>query len=549
MSADKLLGMVRELKNLILLLGLLTILSCKLDDNSIRGSIGGNSSITPNSPAISLSASYFSAVGGTVHIIPTKLEHVTTLSINPGLPTGLTLNTQTGEILGSTSGPIAKTDFTITASGPGGTSQSTFSLEIGYIFDVDTLDDTVPLANDISLGDGQCVDGNGNCSLRAAIYEAEALSPASIVINVPPGTYNLSQTIGMVTITNRITINGSSSASTTLDGGGAIRLFLAVIRGSLEFNHMEFKNAQSTDGAVFFQSGTSTIDGRLSFIDCLFENNRVTTSNDRGGAIYFIYPGKLNVIRSRFIGNYAYGSTNMDGGAILFDGNSLYVSESYFEDNYVQDGLHGAAIANRMTTGASDFLIENSTFKNNGTPSGSAYALTLSCNSTADNCIVKNSTFVGSNESQMAIYIDSSPLRLQNNTFSFYNASTILNASTNLLNNHELFGNIFENLGTGSTCSDPDSDFISLGYNIDSKNSCNFSATGDLTNTSPLLNVSGLALNGGITPTILLQNTSPAIDAIPAEFCSNSRDQRGYDRPYNYNGLNNSCDIGAVEMQ
>ncbi len=53
-------------------------------------------------------------------------------------------------------------------------------------FNVDTTDDTV----DANPGDGICADINGNCSLRAAIMEANA-GPGGQTIVMPAGTYTL----------------------------------------------------------------------------------------------------------------------------------------------------------------------------------------------------------------------------------------------------------------------------------------------------------------------------------------------------------------------
>ena len=54
-------------------------------------------------------------------------------------------------------------------------------------FIVDSTADTV----DVSPGNGICSDGSGNCALRAAIMETNALAGAD-VIDLPAGTYTLS---------------------------------------------------------------------------------------------------------------------------------------------------------------------------------------------------------------------------------------------------------------------------------------------------------------------------------------------------------------------
>jgi hypothetical protein len=85
---------------------------------------------------------------------------------------------------------------------------------------------------------------------------------------------------------------------------------------------------------------------------------------------------------------------------------------------------------------------------------------------------------------------------------------------------------------------------ISTGHNLDDGNSCALTATGDITNTDPLLGP--LQDNGGSTWTHALLSGSPAINQIPfgVHGCGTTltTDQRGFFRPI---GL--ACDIGAYE--
>lgn len=86
----------------------------------------------------------------------------------------------------------------------------------------------------------------------------------------------------------------------------------------------------------------------------------------------------------------------------------------------------------------------------------------------------------------------------------------------------------------------------SLGYNLDSDDTCTFTAASDLPSTDPLLGP--LADNGGSTPTHALSPGSPAIDAGPPGSCLDalgatlSTDQRGVIKP-----LGAGCDSGAFE--
>jgi hypothetical protein len=79
------------------------------------------------------------------------------------------------------------------------------------------------------------------------------------------------------------------------------------------------------------------------------------------------------------------------------------------------------------------------------------------------------------------------------------------------------------------------------GYNISSDGSLNLTGT-SLKNADPKLGA--LADNGGLTPTMALQPTSPAINKIP-KASSPATDQRGIPRPQPQGGLS---DIGAYEL-
>jgi hypothetical protein len=57
-----------------------------------------------------------------------------------------------------------------------------------------------------------------------------------------------------------------------------------------------------------------------------------------------------------------------------------------------------------------------------------------------------------------------------------------------------------------------------------------------------------LADNGGDTQTRSLTSGSPALDAIPAEACLLTTDQRGYARPMMHTSSGTPCYIGAFEL-
>jgi len=91
----------------------------------------------------------------------------------------------------------------------------------------------------------------------------------------------------------------------------------------------------------------------------------------------------------------------------------------------------------------------------------------------------------------------------------------------------------------------------SKGYNLSSDATCNFTSTGDLNNTDPMLGP--LQYNGGPTQTMALPSGSPAVDAGNPNGCTDGlghllkTDQRGKPRPDAEDTA--GCDMGAYEYQ
>src|SRR2546427_10298816 len=87
-------------------------------------------------------------------------------------------------------------------------------------FTVDTTTDAV----DANPGDGKCATAAGQCSLRAAIQEANAL-PGSESITLPSGTYTMTiagqgedaSATGSFDISGDLGIHGDGSSSTVID--------------------------------------------------------------------------------------------------------------------------------------------------------------------------------------------------------------------------------------------------------------------------------------------------------------------------------------------
>src|SRR5690606_38673634 len=97
------------------------------------GGGAGGGTPPPPPPAAPSGLSYSSPLtateGPAINALnPTVTGTVTSYSVNPALPAGLTLNTTTGVISGTPTEPTAKATYVVTATNSGGST--TFDLEI-----------------------------------------------------------------------------------------------------------------------------------------------------------------------------------------------------------------------------------------------------------------------------------------------------------------------------------------------------------------------------------------------------------------------------------
>jgi hypothetical protein len=90
---------------------------------------------------------------------------------------------------------------------------------------------------DANPGDGVCetAPGNGICTLRAAIHEANALAGDDTII-LPPNTYQLSINLidSALIIAGNLTITGGGATTTTIRGG--VESQVLVIRSGFAVN-------------------------------------------------------------------------------------------------------------------------------------------------------------------------------------------------------------------------------------------------------------------------------------------------------------------------
>ncbi|SDU85946.1 right-handed parallel beta-helix repeat-containing protein [Jiangella alkaliphila] len=241
-------------------------------------------------------------------------------------------------------------------------------------------------AADADVGDGICLTGAGECTLRAAIQESNA-STAPDVIQVAAGTYELAiapegdngADTGDLDITAPVTVNGAGAAATVVDGGdapsgappeqtaldrvleihetaGAVTLSGLTLRegfaqeeggalytasgGNIRLNGVNVTDSEAIGdgGGIYALSGTVTITG-----GALTGN----TAHNGGGVFGGGEPSLTGVpSRLNLSGVTVDGNSAMSGGGVFIDHEgALNLTNTPITDNHATDGDGGGVVA------------------------------------------------------------------------------------------------------------------------------------------------------------------------------------------------------------
>ncbi|MBK7177693.1 MAG: DUF11 domain-containing protein [Chloroflexi bacterium] len=423
------------------------------------------------------------------------------------------------------------------------------------------------------------LDANGLCSLREAIQAANtdtavdacaAGSGENDVISIPAGHYllTLADPVGVVEengnatgdldILHSVALVGAGSAQTIIDGNGIDRVFhqpgaatqVAVSDVTVQGGDLGVGTSVNYSGGGF-----SLISGcALTLTNVLVTQNQASPgqpllSSGGGGGIYN-NGGQLTLQNATVSGNIAgFGGGVYNGGRLTIINSSILSNQSTY---------YGAGI---IHAGTSDVNIQSSAISYNvaGSNGGGLYLTGGTTNLT--NVTVSHnraSQYLGGGvwvyyEGVLAVNIDHSTIyaNFAGTGGGIYNthqqgllmmgvAPTAPQAGLITLKNSIVAAN------TGGNCgrSPQTSAFVSMGYNIDSANDCEFQAASDQINTDPTLGP--LQDNGGPSQTHGLRADSPAIDAADcADTLGNpvTVDQRGVVRPQGA-----ACDSGSFEF-
>ena len=388
---------------------------------------------------------------------------------------------------------------------------------------------------DTTPGDGVCADAAGNCTLRAAIQETNAL-PGADTITLPADTYTLSipgidedaAESGDLDITDDLTINGGGADTAIIDGGALDRVFDIAPGSATDISGVTVRNGSSSGGGGIGNEGTLTL-------------NNSTLSGNTGRGISST--GTVTINNSTASGNTGRGIANAGTMTI---------------DNSTVSGNSGGGIFN-SGSGVGTMTLVNSTVSGNTKATGNGGGIFNSGTMT-----VTNSTVSGNEtahiEAQGGGIANSGTLTLTNSTVSgnlaltpfggggiFSSGGTVNVKNTIIAGNSDLLGEGPDCVGT----------LTSQGHNlVQAPFGCTITGdpTGNITGEDPLLGP--LQDNGGPTFTHALLEESRAIDAgddaVLAEPFLLEFDQRGPGFPRQLDGKGDGTpvvDIGAFELE
>jgi CSLREA domain-containing protein len=353
-----------------------------------------------------------------------------------------------------------------------------------------------PPAGDANPGNGVCetAAGNGVCTLRAAIQEANALAGDDTII-LSPNTYLLTQ-VTELTITGHLMITGGGAATTIIDGNKGVRTNSGVLvigpGVTVSISGVTIRNGGRTG---FFVGGGIFNVGTLTLTNSTVSNNAA----DSGGGI-FNQTGTLTLTNSTVSNNSAANS----GGGIFNQTGTLTLTNSTVSGNSAS--FDGGGIFNNGTANLFNATVTNNAADSDGDGTGIGAGVFNS----GDTFNFQNTILAGN-----SVFRFGPPAKVIPSDC----AGTINSNGNNLM--QSVVGCMVN--GSGVTVDDP-----KLG---------------------PLLN------NGGPTQTHALLADSPAIDGGNPSGCRDQfgalllKDQRGFRRTVDGDRDRTArCDIGAVEF-
>jgi CSLREA domain-containing protein len=343
------------------------------------------------------------------------------------------------------------------------------------------------------------------CSLRDAIFAANASADPENRVEVPAGSYPL--TLGELSVSaSQVTIHGAGARATRIDGQGASRVFnITADNSALEGVTVTGGSAAVGSGPFPGDGGGILVEGTSSTSFTLNQSAVVGNTAALNGGGLSAPPESINstavsINASTIAGNRISGGLGEGMGGGVYVLGDISIANSTIAGNSVENaGLNQgggvlAGIDPAETEGTSASLLNTT--------------------------IAGNSVAAGGVGGGFAIYNPTAGIAT-----AFDVKNTIIAANS--------AGGAPADCGTVVTAGSAN--------NISSDASCMFTDAGSKQNTDPKLGP--LEDNGGPTDTLALPVGSPALDAGTNVGCPVT-DQRGVTRPQG-----SSCDVGAYERE
>lgn len=408
-------------------------------------------------------------------------------------------------------------------------------------------------ATDSTPGDTICetAAGNGICTLRAAVVEANALAGDDI-ITFAPGVSSISVS-GQIAITSNTAIIGPGPAALT------IRNIAPLSTTSRVFNITNFvvnlSGMTITDGNVTGMGGGIQNTGTLTITNCVITNN---DSSGVGGGLRS--SNTLTLMNSVVSGNASTASTS---GGISFAGTNLTIGKSTISGNTSFGNGGGMNIS-----ASASATISNSTISGNtaGASSGGMFTnrgtityTTISGNTANGSLATEGGGGIRIQAGVNSVAIISSTItgNTAPNSTSGARSGIWHETGTVTITNSIVAANVAQDIQRDGTAVTTSGGFNLIGENTSVTtefpdglpNGTNWVGT-DAVPLDPM--IGPLGYNGGPTFTHALQAGSVAIDK--GNSSGSAVDQRNYFRPIDLAGIPNApggdgADIGAVEFE
>ncbi len=482
---------------------------------------------------------YFITNHSNVSATPTVTGSSATFSIAPPLPTGISMNPANGVISGTATAPEGVASYTVTMSIPGCAGKTDgirIGVDDGYVVDSQADDASDGVLDDV------CMSNGGNCTLRAAVEEANLIGAIRTIYI--PQNFKIDLSGSHIHVNADMNIIGENQANVIVDAQGASRGFYLGDNFNVNMSYLTVQNGliAGEGGAIFVMGGNTTLEYMT------VKDSSATGANCGGGIRvhngFGAYLSNLSLYRVEVTGNSAGDA----GGGICgtFTG-GLAIDESTISNNVSSDTGGGGLYAQSVLGAA----ITRSTFSANTATSGAGGGLMFFDGS---NVTLTDSTLSGNMAEEsgaFAHYTGTAGVNALQNVTVYNNTCSAPCLTPGVRNfpgiTSTVYNSIFAN--NRQPNSTVDNCFVALtsaGNNLTDTAGggadCDFTHIDDVLSTDPLLSALAVSV-GSTTATHVPFPGSPVIDSGNDAFCT------GYDQRWIARPEGSSCDIGAVEVE